>query len=194
MNTKEDEDQYKQARIKRFSKFKRCVRKLYISTRLMNVKKKDEVLLYYPDLLKRKYFHQLDEFIMTAEHGLYLNCRPILLIYLMKAVGLAYNVPDMYVLKHCFLIIAIYSEFQNDLGTTLLKFCRLFAKMICKFFTNSIFISIIFQKSINEHIIKKVTTGTIYFIENGLYSYQRLKDIAESTKEYGKRLLLFLEL
>ena len=39
-----------------------------------------------------------------------------------------------------------------------------------------------------------MTTGTIYFIENGLYSYQRLKDIAESTKEYGKRLLLFLEL
>ena len=66
------------------------------------------------DFLKKKYFMQLDEFVLTAEHGLYLNSRSILLKSLMGAVGLAYNVPDLVVLKHCFLIIALYCEFQED--------------------------------------------------------------------------------
>lgn len=66
------------------------------------------------DMLKKKYFLHMNEFILKAEHGLYINWRPTLLKSLMNAVGLAYNLPDLPILKHWYIILAIYWEFQED--------------------------------------------------------------------------------
>ena len=42
---------------------------------------------------------QMDVYILTAERGLLINSKTIAVNNLMGAIGLAYNVPDLIILK-----------------------------------------------------------------------------------------------
>ena len=86
--------------------------------RFMRMAPNFDKMYVHHDVLKKKFFMQMNEYILTAEHGLYINWRPTLLLNLMHAVSLAYNVPDLTILKYCFHIIAVYWEFQEDKGNS----------------------------------------------------------------------------
>jgi hypothetical protein len=66
-------EERKKRRLEIFEKFRRCVRKIYNAMKFYKLSASFGKLYCHPDLLKKKYFMQLEEFIMTAEHGLYLN-------------------------------------------------------------------------------------------------------------------------
>ncbi|CAI2382223.1 unnamed protein product [Moneuplotes crassus] len=108
-----------------FKKFRRCVRKIYNAMKFMKLSPNYNEVNVHVDINKKKFYSYLNKYILTAEHGVYINCRPTFLTNIMDGVFLAYNFPDLPILKYCFLIMAIYCEFQEDSENTIYCYRRL---------------------------------------------------------------------